>query len=332
MGQLAILVPVYQREHGALRAVRSVLSQAGRHLDQGSLTIHVRDDASPSIDAERFRSACHALDPRIAVDINPSNLGMSANIRLMVSQCTAAFCTILTDDDWFEPGSIDLVIDTIHGLDRSCPEQVVASVFCPRYSYTEAGQLAGISCRIATGDKVMLPSPLSAMEIADEGYILTGLFFRPGLVDQAFWGRHQENAFFPILYFASLLIRGSCLYLDQPLVHHTVFNHCHWQAWGNTVVQQQQRLCRDFLLAIRLVHCYLRPHCGSLAVRLSLWPAAVRAYRDRLVEMRMRVWDAPMRCIPWRLWLDPLFLVAFCAYVYFMARTGRGEVRSPQPS
>jgi len=45
VAELAILVPVYQREEGAIRAVRSVVSQAHQELSQGSLTLHVRDDA-----------------------------------------------------------------------------------------------------------------------------------------------------------------------------------------------------------------------------------------------------------------------------------------------
>ena len=329
---LAILVPVYQREQDALRAVRSVVSQAGTYLDRGLLSIQLRDDASPAIDARRFSSACRSLHPRIEVAINPSNLGMSENIRLMVQSCTASFCTILTDDDWFEPGSIDVVMETIERLDSSPPALDVASLFCPRYSYTEAGNLVGVSCRIAMADRLLMPSPASTMKLVDKGYILTGLFFRPRLVDHGFWAKHQSNAFFPILYFASLLDRGASLYLDRPLVHHTVLNRCHWEAWGATAVEQQQRLCRDFLEALYLVHGYLKPRCGSWPERLSLWPALVRAYRDRLVEMRQYVRAYPRRCIPWWLWLDPLFLLAFSGYGYFMVRTYWGGYRSPKPS
>lgn len=180
MAGLAILVPVYQREQDALRAVRSVVSQAGTYLDRGLLSIQLRDDASPAIDARRFSSACRSLHPRIEVAINPSNLGMSENIRLMVQSCTASFCTILTDDDWFEPGSIDVVMETIERLDSSPPALDVASLFCPRYSYTEAGNLVGVSCRIAMADRLLMPSPASTMKLVDKGYILTGLFFDRG--------------------------------------------------------------------------------------------------------------------------------------------------------
>jgi hypothetical protein len=323
MACLAILVPVYQREQGALRAVRSVVSQAGRYLDRGQLSIQLRDDASPTIDAKKLTAACHSLDPRIQVDINSSNLGMSANIRLMVQGCTASFCTILTDDDWLEPGSIDLLMEIIERLEGSSPHGDTAAICCPRYSYTEVGRLVSISCRIAPADQLFAPSPHTAMTLADKGYILTGLVFRPDRVDQNFWCRHQENAFFPILYFASLLCRGSCQYLDRPLVHHTVLNHCYWETWGATPIQQQQRLCRDFLTALHLVHGYLKPRCASQAERVLLWQPLVRAYLDRLVEMRWTVLAAPLSCIPRKLWMDVLFLLAFSRYVYFMVRTGR---------
>lgn len=321
MADLAILVPVYQREEGALRAVGSVVNQARQELDRGVLSIHVRDDASPDIDAERLTTALRAIHPAIRVDVNPANLGMSANIRSMVSGCRAEFCSILTDDDWFEPGSIADLLAVIQNLKES-PGERTSCFFCPRYSYTEAGEHVCTSCRVATSDTVFASHPVSTMKLADQGYILTGLFFRPDLIDHTFWEKHESNAFFPVLYFATLLSRGSCLYLERPWVRHTVANLCHWQAWGSTKRAQQQRLCRDFLTAISLVHGYLTPRCRSLKERLLLWPPAIKAYRRRLIEMRTWVWQSPGKCIPVLLWLNPLFLFAFVGFLYFSLRSG----------
>lgn len=156
--------------------------------------------------------------------------------------------------------------------------------------------------------------------LADKGYILTGLFFRPDLIDHVFWADHQDNAFFPILYFASLLSRGSCAYIDRSLVHHTVDNLCHWEAWGSTQRAQQQRLCRDFLTAIFLVHSYVKRTAG-FKDKLNLWIPVFTAYRNRLVEMRKTIWAAPAVSIPPMLWMNALFLIAFSAFTYFSFRT-----------
>lgn len=319
VADLAILIPVYQREEGVIRAVRSIVSQSSAHLLLGSLEVRVRDDASPSIDPQRLINTLKSIHPSILIDINPINLGMSANIRSMVMECSAAFCTILTDDDWFEADSISFVLEFIEDTRRSA-QSLVSSFFCPRYSYTENGDHVSTSCRFSTKSMLIPSSPLSTMRLADQGYILTGLFFRPELVDQAFWAENESNAFFPVLYFATLLCRGSCIYLDRALVHHTVLNTCHWEAWGNSTQAQQERLCRDFLLAISLVHEYLLPQCKSVLERIKLWKPAIIAYRNRMVEMKSYVWHSPERCIPRQLWIDPRFLLGFMLFAYFSVR------------
>lgn len=319
VAEFAILIPVYRREEGAIRAVRSIVNQASEELELGSLTIHVRDDASPNIDRSKLTRNLKAIHPSISIDANPNNLGMSANIRSMVLECKAAFCTILTDDDWFENNSISYILDFIRKINCQ-PLSTIASIFCPRYSYTEAGKHVSTSCRFSSANIVIPSNPVSTMELADQGYILTGLFFRPEHIDQAFWAENEDNAFFPVLYFASLLCGGSCIYLDRPLIHHTVFNLCHWDAWGNTTQAQQERLCRDFLMAISLVHTYLLPRCQSTLEKIRLWRPAIKAYRNRLIEMRAYVWPTPSRCIPKILWTDPRFLLAFILFAYFSIR------------
>jgi len=65
------------------------------------------------------------------------------------------FCSILTDDDWLEPGSIT----TTCSLDPSLETIVAHSVqaFLPRYSYTESGAHACTSCRIASARRCVSP-------------------------------------------------------------------------------------------------------------------------------------------------------------------------------
>ena len=97
---LAVLIPLYQRREGAIRAVQSIVSQANVELENGSLLIHVRDDSSPDIEFTSLVKLIKSIHPSISIDRNSTNLGMSANIRSMVLDCKASFCTILTDDDW----------------------------------------------------------------------------------------------------------------------------------------------------------------------------------------------------------------------------------------
>jgi glycosyltransferase involved in cell wall biosynthesis len=316
---LSILIPVFQREESAIRAVSSIVNQASEQLELGSLLIHVRDDASPSIDSQRLIRTLESIHKSILVDVNPINLGMSANIRSMVLDCKATFCTILTDDDWFEADAISFLLEYIRGI-KSDSRSLITSFFCPRYSYSESGVHVSTSCRISDSDLIVASNPVNTMRFADKGYILTGLFFRPDVVDHDFWAKHEDNAFFPVLYFASLLCRGNCAYVDRALVHHTVGNVCHWEAWGSTQRAQQQRLCKDFLDAIFLVHGYVKKK-SMIQDRMKLWRPAISAYRNRLVEMRKTVWGAPELCIPAYLWFNLLFLIAFSAFAYFSART-----------
>ena len=317
------LIPLYQRREGAIRAVQSIVSQANVELENGSLLIHVRDDSSPDIEFTSLVKLIKSIHPSISIDRNSTNLGMSANIRSMVLDCKASFCTILTDDDWLERGSISFVMEFIQDINSGLRNDV-SCLFCPRFSYNELNVYVSTSCRISDSDFTISSSPINTARFADKGYILTGLFFRPDLVDHSFWSFHEHNAFFPILYFASLLSMGDCSYVDRPLVHHTVDNLCHWEAWGMTFREQQQRLCRDFLSAVHLVHGYVKPNI-MLLERYNLWIPKIITNRNRIVEMLKVVsaliyafhFDSGLtHCFLWHSQLLPIFLqdLLICYY------------------
>ena len=92
VANLAVLIPVYQRREGAIRAIESIVAQAKDELEKGSLLIHVRDDASPDIEFKSLEQLIKSIHPSISIDENSKNLGMSANIRSMVLDCHAYFC------------------------------------------------------------------------------------------------------------------------------------------------------------------------------------------------------------------------------------------------
>jgi hypothetical protein len=332
---LSVLIPVYQRFEGALEACRSVLTHNQGDLEAGRIHVLVCDDASPSIAPEALGQEIAALHPLIEFSRNAKNRGMSANILEMVASCRSLYCTILTDDDWFEPGALT---DILHILESPfIRRETVTSILSPRYSYLETGQLISVSCRIHESNQLFPANPRgNALELAECAYILSGYFFRPDCVDFGLWHQHIRNAFFPIIYCASIISIGSTFYLDQSLVHHTTQNQCHWEAWGASDQAQQIRLCHDYLESLAVVSDYNSRQYRGLKDQIRGHQARSRAYIRRLIEKQAIVLANPAPCIPRRLWLDPAFLQALAGFLYFMLRTNpsmlTGSVRKRYPS
>lgn len=320
---LTVLIPVYQRFTGALRASHSVVAHNQGDLEAGRIRVVVCDDASPSIDAESLRQELNAIHPLITYQRNATNLGMSANILSMVISCRSFFSTILTDDDWFEPGALT---DVLRILDSAwLTENGITSILSPRYSYLETGELATISCRIHEGDHLFPPNPKeSLLTLAEGAYILSGYFFRPDCIDYGLWRQHIDNAFFPIIYCTTILQKGATFYLDQPLVHHTTQNECHWHAWGPSDQAQQIRLCHDYLESLAIVSRYGHRQHRSLTNRIQAHLERARSFGKRLIEKRHVVRSDLRNSVPHRLWRDPAFLQAFGGFLYFVLRTSPG--------
>lgn len=320
---LTVLIPVYQRFTGALRASHSVVAHNQNHLEAGKIRVVVCDDASPSIDAEALRQQLTAIHPLITYHRNITNLGMSANILSMVSSCPSCFSTILTDDDWFEPGALTEILRILDSAWLT--ENGITSILSPRYSYLETGELATISCRIHKGNHLFPPNPKeSLLTLAEGAYILSGYFFRPDCIDYGLWHQHLANAFFPIIYCATILQKGATYYLDQPLVHHTTQNECHWHAWGASDQAQQTRLCHDYLESLAIVSHYGHRQHRSLTSRIQAHLERARSFGQRLIEKRYVVRSDLNNSVPKRLWQDPAFLQAFGGFLYFILRTSPG--------
>jgi glycosyltransferase involved in cell wall biosynthesis len=317
---LSVLIPVYQRFEGALQACQSVLTHNQDDLEAGKIHVLVCDDASPSIDPEALGKEIATIHPLIEFKRNTNNLGMSANILEMVAACRSLYCTILTDDDWFEPGALTEILALLESpLIR---REAVTSILSPRYSYLESGELVTISCRIRESNQLFPSNPRgNALALAECAYILSGYFFRPDCVDLGLWRQHIENAFFPIIYCASIIRTGSTFYLDQSLVHHTSQNLCHWEAWGASDRAQQIRLCHDYLESLAIVSEYTRSQYRGLRDQIRGYQERSKAYIKRLIEKQSVVVANPIPCIPRRLWLDPAFIQALAGFLYFMLRT-----------
>ena len=174
---LEFLIPSYKRPQSFVRAVFSVASQV-EELNLGDrVKVTVVDDCSPNIDLAETLEAIAPFSQFVSVRQNYKNKGMSLNIRDMVAECVADFCTVLTDDDLLQQDSLKEIIETIDNLDKE--RRTVGSFFVPRYSYLEDGTLHCIVCNPFSEDTTIAAGTISSLQYLENGFILTGLFFNP---------------------------------------------------------------------------------------------------------------------------------------------------------
>jgi glycosyltransferase involved in cell wall biosynthesis len=247
---LEFLIPSYKRPQSFVRAVLSVASQV-EELNLGDrVKVTVVDDCSPNIDLTETIEAVAPFARFVSVRQNETNKGMSLNIRDMVAESVADFCTVLTDDDLLQPDSLKQIIETIDNLDKE--QSKIGSFFVPRYSYLEDGTLHCIVCNPFSEDTNIPLGTLSSLRYLENGFILTGLFFNPKFINFKIWDEHIENSFFPVIYFADLLLNHESLFINKNWFVHVVNNECHWDSWGKTEQQRTLRLYNDYLKAVAL--------------------------------------------------------------------------------
>lgn len=237
-------------------AAISVLSQLNKFKIEDSVNLTIWDDCTPGLAIEQISSALFQYNGLFRIGQNKVNKGMSRNIYDLVKAAKSGFCTVLTDDDWFEPDTLPEVLDvirSIQGASSSCCRNSIGAFFVPRYSYLDDGSLHCIECTPFPLDSVVAHSPSNTIRYCRNAFILTGLFFRPSLVDFSFWRENQENAFFPLLYYSSVSMLSDVKYLNRKWLHHTCLNLCHWEAWGRSDIQRNIRLHRDYMRALTLV-------------------------------------------------------------------------------
>lgn len=250
--KLEFLIPSYKRPQSFIQAVISVALQVEELDLSHRVKITVVDDCSPNIDISDTINVISPFSGFVTIRQNDINKGMSLNIRDMVAASSADFCTILTDDDLLQQDSLKQIIETIDDLDLDKQQQIVGSFFVPRYSYLEDRSLHCIVCNPFSEDTSIKPGPLSSLQYLSNGFILTGLFFNPKLINFEIWDEHIENSFFPVIYFADLLLNYECLFVNKNWFIHTVENECHWDSWGKTEQQRLSRLYNDYLKAVQL--------------------------------------------------------------------------------
>jgi glycosyltransferase involved in cell wall biosynthesis len=281
---LEFLIPTYKRPEGAVRAARSIVEQARGTDVAGDIRITIVDDCSPGVSREDI--SVFGLDVDVVCERNDANKGMSANIFDMVHGAEGVICTVLTDDDWLQPGALREMVDVAQALQTTSSAEAVAGYFVPRYSYLESGELHCIECRPFSVDKVIRPSPLNGVKYARNGFILTGFFFRPKLIDFGLWRRNLENGYFPVLNFGALLFKYPIVFFDRNWFVHTVLNQCHWEAWGENELMQRRKLTKDFIEVLSVLATQAATEERRFGPKVLIRVEEMQAYLRRLVNLR----------------------------------------------
>jgi len=279
---LEFLIPSYKRPHTVIEAVKSVALQVEKLQLSSRVKITIVDDCSPNINSSEMINNISAFSSFVTFKQNTVNKGMSLNIRDMVANSDADFCTILTDDDRLQPDSLKQIIETIDKIDKNDSNSLISSFFVPRYSYLEDKSLNCIVCQPFEEDTLIKASPLNSIKNLHNGFILTGLFFRPKLINFNLWDDNIENSFFPVIYFADLLLNYDCLFINKNWFIHTVLNECHWDSWGKTEQARQARLYKDYMKAVTVSSQRAISRLSGMLTIIPLWKEEFICYQRQI--------------------------------------------------
>lgn len=262
---LEFIIPTYKRYDGALKACNSVLKQIKSFALQDVVSVRVVDDCSPGFDPIRFLADVDTHNVTLSVESHSTNKGMSRNIYYCTHTSRSDYCTILTDDDWLKDYVLGDIINELSSLSASInPGGIVVS----RHSYQVDGSLYCVACEYIKDH--VIHGRIQSLRNYHSGFILTGFIFRPSILDYDLWSENIDNGYFPILYFSALVSVSEVLCINREWFHHTVLNHCHWEAWGHTDYERSARLYRDYIDSLRCVYLYNRRLARRSLERLIL--------------------------------------------------------------
>ena len=274
---LEFLIPSYKRPLTLIHAVESVAKQIEELKLSERVKITIVDDCSPNLDIDEIINAISSFSSFVSFKQNDANKGMSLNIRDMAANSNADFCTVLTDDDRLQPNSLKEIIQTLDSLNNN-----IGSFFVPRYSYLEDVSLLCIVCNPFDEDKKIEPSYLNSLKYLHNGFILTGLFFRPQIINFQIWDENIENSFFPVIYFADLLSNHHCLFINKNWFIHTVLNECHWDSWGTTEQMRLSRLYKDYMEAVTVSAKRASLKRSGVLLAMHLFKEEVACYQNQI--------------------------------------------------
>jgi glycosyltransferase involved in cell wall biosynthesis len=127
--RISVVIPVYARQHGAVRAVRSAFSQRGPWIE-----IIVVDDGSP----EPFRLPGDLeADDRIRIVRHPVNQGASAARNSGITAARGNWIAFLDSDDVWLPGKLEGQIAFLLDDQASNPDPM--TFYCTGFRQVTAG-------------------------------------------------------------------------------------------------------------------------------------------------------------------------------------------------
>ncbi len=279
---LTICIPTYKRPDTLRRCIISISEQIQHYGLEKQVQIYVTNDASPDNTAqvlEEFNSLnCFKHVNR------EKNLGMSANIKCMLEEALpeSTFQLIITDDDYLQPSILEAVVGFLAVQLVANPD--VPLIWTPRYSYTEDGKLHCVVCRSFERDTLISPSPGNAGLYMFNGFVLSGLIVKAKDIDYSLWNGHLENGYFPVIFSGELMLRKSCLFWDQNIVHHTVLNKCHWENWGQSDAEITLKLFIDFMNAYVVIGRRIKPSLQAAIFYVSTFPSVFKMINSLLIS------------------------------------------------
>lgn len=106
MPKVSVMMPVYNAEKFLSQALDSILNQ-----DFQDFHIVVSDDASTDRSAEIINKYKDWYPDKITVILNSSNLGVTSNCNLALSQCFGEYISLFAGDDIMLPGKLSKQVE-----------------------------------------------------------------------------------------------------------------------------------------------------------------------------------------------------------------------------
>ncbi|MDH4199245.1 MAG: glycosyltransferase family 2 protein [Spirochaetia bacterium] len=259
---LTICIATYKRPKKLQYCIDSVVEQIEKYALSDCIDIYVANDASPD-DTVSVLNAYVSLNYFITVS-REKNLGMSMNYKNMLSDISkkSDYQLIITDDDYLQPDILGEIVGFLQEQQKIANGAPI--IWTPRYSYTEDDKLHCIVCNPFNESSFVKPSVVNAAKYMNNGFVLSGLILKSEYIDYEFWEQYRENAFFPMIFFGDLLLKGGAYYWNKNIVHHTVLNECHWDRWGKNDVIIYLRLFSDGVNAYSVMGESIRSSPGKI--------------------------------------------------------------------
>ena len=273
---LTICIPTYKRPATLRRCIDSIVAQIEKSALSNCVDIYVANDASPDDTVSVLQS--YASLSYFNGVTREQNLGMNVNIKCMLTEVAkkSDYQLIITDDDYLQP---DILVEIAEILRvQQHDSNRVPAIWTPRYAYTEDGNFVFVVCNPFPASTYVRPSAANAGKYMKNGFVLSGLIVRAECIDFEFWEQYKESAYFPMIFFGDLLLRGGAYYWNKNIVQHTVLNKCHWESWGKNNVVIGLRKFSD------VVNSY-----GIMAGKIKSIPKRASFYASSFLSIRNQV-------------------------------------------